>query len=192
MSVDRILGTIDQAKFADIAARHASDEAAKYLDLPKWIEINLRRVQKLCLDASPRRRVLDIGCGAGYFLYICKLLGHEVVGVDLPGQAMFSELTELLGVPVVPHRVEPMQPLPDLGGPFDVATAFMITFNGHCTDRVWGPKEWRFLLDGLRADRVYLELNREHDGTLWQPGLYELFDGMGARVQAHRVLIDRR
>jgi len=27
---------------------------------------------------------MDIGSGAGYFLFICKNLGHTVTGLDLP------------------------------------------------------------------------------------------------------------
>ena len=54
----------------------------KYLEIcpPGW-RINLRRVRDLGLDLGGRKRVLDIGCGTGYFLYICRFLGHDALGI---------------------------------------------------------------------------------------------------------------
>ncbi len=133
--------------------------------------------------------MLDLGCGAGYFLSICKLLGHEVLGVDVPNFGMYSELTALLGVPVVQHRIEPLQPLP-ITGQWDVMTAHMVTFNGHCVSP-WGADEWRFLLDDVNARWVSLELNRETDGSLFTDELRELFVQRGAVLQDHTVVLDR-
>ena len=48
---------------------------------------------------APRSRILDLGCGTGYFLYINKLLGHEVLGIDLDELPMFREMIELLQIP---------------------------------------------------------------------------------------------
>lgn len=188
--VDRIIATIGAERFADIARRHAGHPFAKYLDLPRWIQRNLGRVTRLGLDRGIRRRVLDIGCGCGYFLYICKLLGHEVVGLDLPGEEFYGEVTALLGVPVVAHRVEAFKPLPDLGS-FDVVTAHMICFNGHRTDRVWGVPEWRHLLDGIDAKTVCLDFNREPDGRVFTPGLERFFASRRAHIVGYRVLIER-
>lgn len=187
--VERILATIDADRFADIASRYRDHGFAKYLDLPKWIERNLRRVQRLKLDKGIRRRVLDVGCGCGYFLYICKLLGHEVMGIDLPGEAMYQEITGMLGVPVVEAKVEPFQPLPDLGT-FDVVTAHMICFNGHRTDNVWGVDEWRYFLDGLGAATVCLDFNREPDGRTFTSGLERFFAQRGAHIAGYRVIIE--
>lgn len=187
---DRIIATIDAEAFNEIAARYAGHDFAKYLDLPTWIERNLRRVQRLKLHQGTRRRVLDVGCGCGYFLYICKLFGHEVIGLDLPGQAMYSEITELLGVPVHHATVERFQPLPDLGA-FDVVTAHMICFNGHRTDRVWGVEEWRFFLDGLGSASVCLDFNREPDGRTLTPELERFFTQRGGKIAGYRVIIER-
>ncbi len=187
--IDRIVASIDRDAFADIAERYRDSEAAKYLDLPRWIGINLRRVQRLRIDRGRRRRVIDLGCGAGYFLYICKLLGHDVLGVDVPNVGMYSELTALLGVPVLAHCIEPFQPLP-ITGHWDVMTAHMVTFNGHCVSP-WGAAEWRYLLDDVKARWVALELNREPDGSLFSDGLRELFVQRGAVLQDHVVVLDR-
>src|SRR4030095_14913690 len=60
-----------------------SHDWPKYLELEKWMQINLRRVQDLGLDYGLRKRILDIGSGTGYFLHICRFLGHDVVGLDI-------------------------------------------------------------------------------------------------------------
>src|SRR5256714_15133131 len=71
-----------------------------------WMEINLKRVRDLELDLGGRKRVLDIGCGTGYFLYICQYLGHEVLGMDLDEERGFAEMVDLLGVRSEGHTSE--------------------------------------------------------------------------------------
>jgi SAM-dependent methyltransferase len=92
----RITRTVDPEKFRQVYQRHAvkdpGDAWPKYLDLDLWMEINLRRVRDLGLDLGGRKRVLDIGCGTGYFLYICQYLGHDVLGLDLDEEPGFTEM----------------------------------------------------------------------------------------------------
>lgn len=186
--VERVLGTIDLPRFDAIAREHASSGFAKYLDLPKWLARNLRRVQRAGLDTGHRRRVLDLGCGCGYFLYLCKLLGHDVLGIDVPDEPMYRPIVELLGIPVIYARIRPLEPLPAVGK-VDVLTAHMVCFNGHWTSNLWGPKEWRFLLDDVDAPEAFLELNREPDGDLYTKALREFFESRGGEITGHRVAI---
>jgi protein-L-isoaspartate O-methyltransferase len=98
----RITATIDREKFQQVYDRYAmhdpGDEWPKYLEIERWMEINLKRVRDLGLDLGGRKRVLDIGCGTGYFLYICQYLGHDVLGMDLDEEPGFTEMVDLLGV----------------------------------------------------------------------------------------------
>jgi SAM-dependent methyltransferase len=190
-----VIDTIDRDRFAEIAARYGSavspERREKYLDLERWIAVCLERVHRVGLDRGPRRRVLDLGCGCGYFLYVCKLLGHEVLGVDVPEErSMYTEIRELLGIPWIPHAIRAFEPLPDFGQ-VDVLTAHMVTFNGHRSPNVWGPREWRWLLRAVGAPVVSLELNAELEGEPYPHGIREWFAAKGAKVDAHRVLIDR-
>ena len=102
LDVAQIIATIDPEKFEKIRANYGianpGEEPPKYLELPRWIDANLRRVSDLELDRGARKRVLDIGSGSGYFLYICRLLDHDAIGIDLDNYPMFTETTELLGV----------------------------------------------------------------------------------------------
>jgi SAM-dependent methyltransferase len=193
----KITATIDRGKFEEIKRRHAMDDPGdawpKYLDIQRWMEINLSRVRDLGLDLGGRKRVLDIGCGTGYFLYICKYLGHDVLGMDLDEERGFAEMTDLLGVPRVIWRVEAYQPLPELGRKFDVIAAHMICFNGHKSDKLWKISEWEYFLDNLAANhlepggQVCLELNREYDDSLYTPELKAYFESRGADIHTQRV-----
>lgn len=196
--------TIDLQAFEEIRARYGStvtlDRREKYLDLEYWIGIGVERVFRLGLDTGPRRRILDLGCGAGYFLYVCKLFGHDVLGLDVPEErSMYTEIRELLGIPWIAHEIKPMEPLPQMGR-FDVVTAHMVCFNGHRTwqpgDAMpreplipWSAREWACLLDQVPGAVVHLELNAEQDGTLFPPGLREFFVARGATIVEHQVLI---
>jgi SAM-dependent methyltransferase len=197
---DAIVKTIDREKFDKIHARYRvdnpGDTPAKYLDLPTWLDANLRRIRDLELDLGRRRRVLDIGSGSGYFLYICGLLGHDAVGLDLDDMPMFNETIALLGVKRVVWRVRAFVPLPDLGKKFDLITAHMICFNNHKVPGLWGVEEWDFFLDDISrylasGGRIWFELNREYDGTCYTPELKEFFESRGAQVLSHRIIFNQ-
>jgi SAM-dependent methyltransferase len=196
----RITKTVDPEKFRQVYQRHAVEDPGdawpKYLDLELWMEINLRRVRDLGLDLGGRKRVLDIGCGTGYFLYINQYLGHDVLGLDLDEEPGFTEMIDLLGVKRKIWRVEAFQSLPDLGPKFDVIAAHMICFNGHKSDKLWKVFEWEFFLDDLATrqlkpgGQICLELNREYDDSLYTPELKEYFEARGAEIHTQRVLFN--
>jgi SAM-dependent methyltransferase len=198
LTTEHVVGTINRARFEQIYKRYAVKDSGedwpKYLDLNRWIGINIRRVHEIELDLSRPKRILDIGCGAGYFLYICRLLGHQVLGIDVDEVPMFGELTHLLGVHRTIWRVRPFIPLPDLGKRFDLITGFMICFNNHKQADLWGIAEWEFFFDDLARHLapggcVWLELNREYDGTCYTPELRDFFESRGAKTREHRITI---
>jgi SAM-dependent methyltransferase len=196
ISAEAILKSIDPAGFEKIRRKYAvddpGDDPPKYLDLEHWIRINLQRVRELGLDYAARSRILDLGCGAGYFLYINKLLGHEILGLDVDDLPMFRELTELLGVPRTIARIEAFQALPKFDRKFDFITAYLICFNNHKSDKLWGPAEWDYFLSDVGTHlapggRLWLELNREYDGTYYTPELKACFEERGANLESYRV-----
>ncbi|HET9418296.1 MAG TPA: class I SAM-dependent methyltransferase [Chthoniobacterales bacterium] len=192
-----IIDRIDRRKFEEIYARYVVDDPGenwpKYLDLPRWIDININRIRAVGLDIPARKRVLDLGCGAGYFAYVAQLLGHDMVGLDIDQLPMFAESTRMLGVRRVIWRVRPFVPLPELGEKFDVVTAFMICFNNHKMPDLWGVPEWEFFLDDLAhhlkpRSRVWLEFNLEWDGTFYTPELRDYFESRGAKTDNQKVI----
>jgi len=197
LDAKRIIETIDPSGFDQIRQRYAvanpGADWPKYLDLERWIEINIRRIRALELDLSRPKRILDLGCGAGYFLYIAQLLGHSGLGLDMDRVSMFREITRLLGVHRVVQRIEAFRPLPDLGQKFNLITAFMVCFNDHKMPGLWKVPEWEFFLDDLAKHltprgRVWLELNQEYDGTFYTPELKKFFQKRGARINEHKII----
>jgi len=197
LDTKRVIETIDPAAFEQIRRRYAianpGADWPKYLDLERWIGINIRRIRALELDLSRPRRILDLGCGAGYFLYIAQLLGHSGLGLDIDRVSMFREVTRLLSVHRVVQRIDAFRPLPDLGQKFNLITAFMICFNDHKMPGLWQVPEWEFFLDDLATHltprgRVWLELNQEYDGTFYTPELKKFFQKRGARINEHKII----
>ena len=197
LETQRVIETIDPAGFEQIRRRYAvADPGAdwpKYLDLDRWIGVNIRRIRQLELDLARSKQILDLGCGAGYFLYIAQLLGHSGVGLDIDRVTMFGKITRLLGVRRVVQQIEAFRPLPNFGQKFDVVTAFMICFNDHKMPGLWGVPEWEFFLNDLAKHltprgRIWLELNQEYDGTFYTPQLREFFQKRGAKIDEHKII----
>jgi SAM-dependent methyltransferase len=197
LSVDRVIATIDRDGFEQVRKRYwienPGDDPPKYLELERWIDVNIRRVRDLDLDLSRPKRLLDLGCGTGYFLHICRLLGHDVIGLDVDELPMFNEIIRLLGVPRVVSRIVRFTPLPDLGHKFDVITGFLVCFNQHKQHDVWDVAAWDFFLDDIARHLtprgcLWLELNREYNDTYYTPELRDFFKSRGAKIEKHRVV----
>ncbi len=193
----RIIASIEgHNRFHEICDRYGMEDPGegppKFLNLKRWIRRNAKRVRELRLDDQKRQRVLDLGCGPGYFLYICRCLGHDVLGIDIDEVPMYGELTQLLEVPRVIWRIEPFVPLPDLGQ-FDVITSFLTCFNEPIGPGLWGIAEWDFFLEDIRRHvlpngRLWFELNRQSDGQPYSPALKRFFESRGARIDLYRVM----
>jgi 2-polyprenyl-3-methyl-5-hydroxy-6-metoxy-1,4-benzoquinol methylase len=94
---------------------------------------------------KPRGRVLDIGCGMGYFIYACSLRGYEAEGMDISDDSTAYIRSEL-GLKVKTGTAD------TVGyeeGSFDVIT--MWHFLEHSLDpRDYLSSAWRWLKkDGL-------------------------------------------
>jgi SAM-dependent methyltransferase len=162
----KVVADIRALGFEALVEKHRDfgDNSRKYLDLEPHVEEVAHAAGRLGLIGARPMRVLDIGCGSGYFLFALKTLGHDVVGIDLDDNPMYNDSVKLLGIPRLAQRVERRQRLPDLGAPFDLITAFSICFDLHWREDVWGPEDWRFFLDDARArlrpgGRIFLNFN---------------------------------
>ena len=123
---------------------------AKYFDLDTWFTYHARLVTLAQLNqASNPKRVLDLGCGSGIFLYLCQCLGHGGVGLDIASD-MYRRMAEVLKVE---WRVAPVlanTPLDAEFDGFDVISALAIKFDrldwGPQSDEPWELDEWQFFL----------------------------------------------
>jgi len=176
---DEILATIPAAKFEAIRSKYLIDDPSaegsrivhtssrKYLDAQHWVENAVERAVAADLATRPPMSVLDLGCGAGWFLQVARHFGHRAMGLDLGDNRMYNEIIELLNLDRVVHAIDPFVPLPDFGRSFDLVTGYMVYFNFHFEQgaRAWGPAEWQFFLDEIRkvllpGGHLRLELNR--------------------------------
>ncbi len=161
------------------------------------MQLNRERVQDLNLHRSAPKRVLDLGCGGGFFLFILKNLGHSVLGLDIERVVLFTELLELFEVPRVVWKISAFEPLPALGQKFDWITAFSVNFNlYHPSKERWGTAEWDFFLRDLQhhlapPGKVFFGLNPLYNGDYYSPELLDLFLSRGASVERERIFFER-
>jgi SAM-dependent methyltransferase len=158
-----------------------SEGHMKYTNVRRYIISNLRRAYSLGLHKHrlplpPRTHarkpftVLDIGAGAGFFLYCCNLYGHETMGFDASNSDLYAGMHTALGVRCSCNVIHPMTPLPDFGRKFDFITAFAVCFH-IVGDRVWSKDNWRFFLCDLLQNhcadggKIHLHLNDSPPGN---------------------------
>ena len=202
----RILETLDRAQFEKLREQYpyrpGSPRINRFEDVVYWIEVNIERAQDLWLDRASPMRIVDLGCGAGYFLYVCKYFGHDVLGFDTDNEALFRATTALLDVARVVGRIERQTPLPDLGAKFDLVTAHRICFHriGHVRDGIeWSPADWEVFINDIRTrflnenGRLLLDFNPRPDGSsFFTPELREFFLSQGARIFRSKALLGVR
>lgn len=80
---------------------------------------NLQQIE--ALTGANRGRLLDIGCGVGYFLMVAQQRGWSVAGVDLDKSAVDIARKHGLGV-----RWETVEDMPYADESFDVVTMFNV------------------------------------------------------------------
>src|SRR5213592_253112 len=161
------------------------------------VALESRTCARFKLHRSAPKRVLDLGCGGGFFLFILKGLGHSVLGLDVGRVSLFTELLDLFDVPRVVWRIEAFKPLPDLGEKFDWITAFSVNFNlYHPSQRRWVAAEWDFLLRDLQrhlasGGKIFFGLNPLYAGDYYTPELHDFFLSRGANVERERIFFDK-
>jgi SAM-dependent methyltransferase len=200
LKAKELLRDIDRKKLDTVCQKyHVPGEVKawpKYTNVEPWIENAVHHVRSLRLDRGPKLNILDIGSGAGYFLFVLKHLGHEVCGLDLDEPKFYGEMFELLGLERIIWWIEAFEPLPSLARKFDLITAFAICFNGHGSDKVWGLKEWEFFLNDVNdrylnpRGRIVLALNPEPYGR-YTPELRDFFISRGAAIERNRIWISK-
>ncbi|HQL90040.1 MAG TPA: class I SAM-dependent methyltransferase [Syntrophales bacterium] len=105
---------------------------------------------------KPRGRILDIGCGMGYFLYACSLKGYEAEGMDI-SDVSTAYIRSELGLQVktgVAGTVDFEE------GSFDIVT--MWHFLEHSPDpRDYLSSAWKW----LKGDGILVVDVPNHEGT---------------------------
>lgn len=101
----------------------------------------------LGLHRLPRQKILDLGCGFGYFIRECETLGHWSVGVDMPNR-MISEACGILGKRLVRDTIKPFTRMVRFPAGYDFITMFGV--NLHDGTEYWDVKKYTFLANDIR------------------------------------------
>jgi SAM-dependent methyltransferase len=190
------LAKIDMERLHQIQKRHATstDRYSKYVNVERWLKINLTRVQDLGLHHSSPKAILDLGCGAGFFLFAAQHFGHFGVGLDVDDFPISNEIVDLLQVERRVWRIRAFESLPDLGRRFDLITGFSTAFNrDEDESRGWDVSEWIFLLDDLERrlqpnGKMLFEINSGKTKRYFPAEVRDLFLSRGARVEGEKVI----
>ena len=149
---------------------YISDSYEKYLELDKWLNENLKRAFRLSLHKKEKTLILDLGCGPGYFLYICKHFGHDVYGLDLNNNSMYNTLISKFNIPRFISEIKAFESLSlNTQLKFNLVTAFMITFNDHKTLNEWDLEQWDFFLEDIKNNyllddgKIFININASND-----------------------------
>jgi SAM-dependent methyltransferase len=200
-AAEKVNASIDELQFRRLIAKHHTSDYryAKYFRKRTWLRSKMMRALETGIDKSPPGAVLDLGCGPGYFLYICKYFGHRVHGIDLPHDPFFNDMMQFFGIERTETEIRPYRGLPPLGKRFDLISAHQICFNGHASSELWGVREWDFFLSDMRENHltpggmIALEFNEEPSSGFYSGELREWFEAQDARMFRGRVIIqDRR
>lgn len=197
LPVSRFMSRIDQAALERLWQTYSTPgtrEWPKYVEAERFLKVNIRRVQDIGLDRMPPQHILDLGSGAGYFLFVNRVLGHTGLGLDMDNVPLFREMFELFGLQRIIHRIETFKPLPETGTQFDWITAFSISFAGGGQRPRWGVAEWDyFLRDAKRhlrkGGRIYLDLNPGADRSFYSDEVREFFLNQGAVIDRRSKLL---
>ena len=165
-----LFSEFDTSAMGVISEKFAGHEFQKYYTkMERSFIRNAERIFVLRLHRSTGLRILDIGCGFGFFIHAATKFGHHAVGLDRD-DPFFNEVTGLVGLEKVIHTIERHQPLPDIpGGPFDLITAFETCFDCAGGEGQWGVQEWKFFLEDLSRimsanGGVYIKFNQYFGG----------------------------
>ena len=121
-------------------------------------------VHKLGLAECPPKKILDLGCGVGYFAHYCMKQGHDVLGVDKPERPI-EILTDVLGVPFRAYRIMANTPLPDFCQGYETVTIFGVNLKHPCGEW-WSEQDYEYLV------RNILDLLPLGGEMIWRPNLH--------------------
>jgi SAM-dependent methyltransferase len=184
LHIDELLAQLDSQELERIRLRYEDGSDSiwpKYLDTRKWLDRNIDYARRFGWLLDPPRDTLDLGCGAGYFLFVMRQLGSNVLGLDLE-DPIFNDILRVLRIERVPFRIKRREKLPDFGGrKFDLITAWMICFNDYDRDdAIWGPLDWDYLLNDLTEKltpkgRIMFYFNAQRQPGIHSRELWEYF-----------------
>jgi SAM-dependent methyltransferase len=138
------------------------------MNLKDGIKKGTERYLVYGFDQLPENsKILDLGCGCGYFLAVCKFHGHQVTGLDLSIDSGYNKAMKFFNIDRIDHEISIEKPLPKEAGLYDLITAFLTTFNRWNDRKTWGGTEWMCFLDHIKNNLntngiFFVQFNKDH------------------------------
>lgn len=159
-----------------------------------FIQHGLMRVTQLNLHKKNKLSILDLGTGAGYFPYICNFYGNYAECLDIKDNEFYDHSTDALSLVKYHHEIVFNKKLPT-NKKYDLICAYMICFNGHKTEALWGVHEWSvFLREIIQKNlkdggKIFLSFNLEDDGKPFSEDLKKFFNSFSKSFSKNEILI---
>lgn len=147
LTADIILEMLGEEKVYEVGDKTQNRYFRRDKPVRKWLREKLATVDFLKLNQTSNKRIFDIGTGAGWFPYICNLLGHECIGSDVPGRSDYDPCYEFLKIDFSDILVYPYTKM-NLPGKFDYITTHRSFFPQR--PAAWEKDEWKFFLEDAR------------------------------------------
>jgi len=140
---------ITDEQVAAIEALHdPKNHRAKFCVSPRnWDAIATTIAKGIGLDGNPIRVILDLGCGFGYFVKVCRQYGHGAAGVEVEDPIIANAMC-VLGVPINFTTITPYTSLPWTWRRFDFITMFGVNLHD---GEYWSQKKYAFLAQDIRS-----------------------------------------
>ncbi len=143
-----MLTRLKQRQLLILGFQNESHYMRKFCDnVHHWRREAGRLARKLIDKDTRQLRILDIGCGFGFFLDACLDMGHDVTGIDMP-DAVIDSAAGILDVPYLPLHIQACVLLPATLVDFDLVTMFGVMFrhgSAYASRDYWGWPEYTFL-----------------------------------------------
>lgn len=192
------MNPIDSQTIEALAAKYPDHFCRKFCDWRYYLAQGRGVARELGLHDGPKQRILDLGCGFGYFVYAACELGHDAEGLELD-TPMHREAIAAVGVRCTYHQIRADNRLPAHLTGYDLVTCYGVTL--HRDDMsAWGWTERevhaRDVLDRLVAGGRWVTMYNwgHHNEPYLDPEGWERVVGHEAtvHVRANVVTIVKR
>ena len=137
----------------------------------KYIQEKLSVAHYLGLHESKNKTLIDIGTGAGWFPYICKLYNHRCIGTDVLGRSEYDPIYEALKIEVTGDLVYARQPFG-----LNIKAHYIISLRSFFPNRptVWEMEDWKYFFRDIKKNilkdgGIYLGCNTGQKGKYSSP-----------------------
>lgn len=148
LSVDDVIQTLGYDKITKLGLK-IDNRYFKPEGVKKHIQEKLSVAHYLELHKTKNKTLIDIGTGAGWFPYICKLYGHSCIGTDILNRDNYQPIYDWLNLDVREELVYPYKPFG-----LDDRVDYIVSLRSFFPNRpkIWEIDEWRYFFNDIKKN----------------------------------------